>query len=174
MTVESSAPPLVLTLKLARPAFERFDALRRAHFPPERNVIPAHLTLFHALPGGQLAGIRQQLAEICAVAPALPLRFPGPRSLGRGTAIVVESPTLVALRGRLAAGWGGWLSPQDRQGYRPHITVQNKVAPEQARQLQAELAASWEPFEALGQGLLLWRYLGGPWELLEEFGFADV
>ena len=174
MTVESSAQPLILTLELARPAFERFEALRRAHFPPERNFIPAHLTLFHALPGDQLAGIRLKLAEICAATPDVPLRFPALRSLGRGVAVVVDSPALVALRGRLAAAWAGWLSPQDRQGYRPHITVQNKVAPELARQLYAELAASWAPFEALGAGLLLWRYLGEPWELVEEFGFANV
>ncbi len=172
MTVESSAPPLVLTLKLAQPAFERFDALRCAHFPPERNVIPAHLTLFHALPGEHLPAIRQTLAAAQAAAPALPLRFPAPRSLGRGVAIVVDSPALIALRARLAAAWGSWLSAQDRQGYRPHITIQNKVAPEQARLLQAELAGAWVPFETLGEGLLLWRYLGGPWELLEEFRFA--
>ena len=65
------------------------------------------------------------------------------------------------------------LTPQDKAGWRPHITIQNKVAPEQARQLQAKLAASWTPFEALGEGLLLWRYLGGPWELVEEFRFAE-
>lgn len=173
MTVASSAQPLILTLKLAQPAFERFDALRRAHFPPERNVIPAHLTLFHALPAEQLAALRPALAEACASTAPLPLRFVAPRSLGRGVAIVVDSPALSALRGRLAGAWRAWLIPQDRQGYRPHITIQNKVAPEQARQLYAELAASWSPFEALGEGLLLWRYLGGPWQLLEECLFAE-
>ena len=172
MTVESSTMPLILTLKLARPAFERFDALRRAHFPPERNLIPAHLTLFHALPGEQVGPIYHKLAEVSAASPAVPLRFPAPRSLGRGVAIVVEAPALITLRGWLAAAWAGWLSAQDRQGYRPHITVQNKVAPEQARRLYAELAAAWVPCESTGDGLLLWRYLGGPWKLLEEFRFA--
>jgi hypothetical protein len=43
--------PLVLTLGLDAIATARFEALRRAHFPPDRLVVGAHLTLFHALPG---------------------------------------------------------------------------------------------------------------------------
>ena len=58
-----SEAPLILTLRFDGEAFARLDDLRRAHFPPERNQIPAHLTLFHALPGealeevGLLAGV---------------------------------------------------------------------------------------------------------------------
>ena len=33
---------------------ERFDRLRAEHFPPERNHLAAHVTLFHALPGEHL------------------------------------------------------------------------------------------------------------------------
>lgn len=61
--MRSRVPPLILALKLEQPAFERLDALRRAYFPPERNVIPAHLTLFHALPGDQEAAIRETRAR---------------------------------------------------------------------------------------------------------------
>lgn len=165
--------PLILTLRLASPAFERFDALRRAHFPPERNVIPAHLTLFHALPGEREADIGEVLAATCAATAPLALRFPSLRFLGRGVAAEVVSPELLALRGKLAARWDAWLSAQDRQGYRPHITIQNKVSAEQARRLHAELAAAWEPFESTGDGLLLWRYLGGPWELVRDEPFAS-
>ena len=45
--------PLILTLKLDQASFTRLDALRQAHFPPERNWLSAHLTLFHHLPGDQ-------------------------------------------------------------------------------------------------------------------------
>ena len=171
--MQSRIPPLILTLKLEQPAFERLDALRRAHFPPERNVIPAHLTLFHALPGEQAAAIRETLRSLGAVTPALALRFPTLRFLGRGVALEVESRELIGLRRQLASAWSSWLGAQDRQGYRPHITIQNKVAPEQARELYAALTASWEPFGAAGEGLLLWRYLGGPWELVDEQRFLS-
>lgn len=174
MMVPTNLPPLILTLKLGQDAFERFDALRRAHFPPERNHIPAHLTLFHALPGEREADVRRTVAALCAATPVLHLAFPALRFLGRGVAVEVAAPELIALRGRLALFWSEWLSPQDRQGYRPHITVQNKVAPEQARRLYAELGGGWAPFHALGEGLLLWRYLGGPWELAAQAPFAGV
>ena len=43
--------PLILTALLEPDAAARFEAMRRAYFPPARNKTPAHLTLFHALPG---------------------------------------------------------------------------------------------------------------------------
>src|ERR1700712_5017184 len=43
--------PLILTLALHGEDQARFDRLRIAHFPPERNLIPAHITMFHHLPG---------------------------------------------------------------------------------------------------------------------------
>lgn len=168
----SSAPArLILTLKLEHVAFERLDALRRAHFPSERNVIPAHLTLFHALPGDQEPSIQQTLHAFCSETPWLTLHFPSLRFLGRGVAVEVDAPELLAIRRQLATQWSGWLSAQDRQGNRPHITIQNKVPPDQARQLYAELGAGWQPFAASGEGLLLWRYLSRPWELAGAYRF---
>ena len=46
-------PPLILSAVLDAPVQERLDALRRAHFPPERNHLDAHVTLFHHLPGAE-------------------------------------------------------------------------------------------------------------------------
>ena len=68
-------PPLILTLVLDAASQAFFDRLRRQHFPPERNVLDAHLTLFHALDGEQeqaiLADIRSAVEP--AVAPAFAL-----------------------------------------------------------------------------------------------------
>ncbi|WP_245214515.1 2'-5' RNA ligase family protein [Roseomonas indoligenes] len=165
------AAPLILTLRFDDLSFARLDRLRRAHFPPERNHIPAHLTLFHALPGAGRAEIEENLRVACAGTPPIPLRITGTRSLGRGVALEVEGPALVALRRFLASHWREWLTPQDAGGFRPHVTVQNKVAPEAARALQAQMAAGFEPWEARGEGLLLWHYRGGPWEATAEFPF---
>ncbi len=161
---------LILTLGLDEASFARFDTERRAHFPPERNVIPAHLTLFHALRDEE--EVTARLRAVCAATAPLPLRVSGLRSLGRGVAYAIEAPELTRLRRELAAHWQAALSPQDRQGWRPHVTVQNKVAPEAARRLLAELSVRFQPWEARGEGLLLWRYLGGPWEALGEFPFT--
>ena len=165
--------PLILSLKLKNAAFEFFDCLRKQHFPPERNFLPAHVTLFHALPGASETEIRQTLGKIANETALLRLRFPSVRFLGKGVAIEIESPDLIKLRGRLAEIWRENLGNQDLQKYRPHVTVQNKVAPETARELFERLSAEWKSFDSTGEGLLLWRYLNGPWELIEEFDFKS-
>lgn len=164
--------PLILSLMLDHPTFTLLDDLRQRHFPPERNMVPTHVTLFHALPGEQEASIAALLDEIAGATPPLPLALPGVRFLGRGVAVEIEAPGLVALRRRLAHAWQGWLLPQDQQGYRPHATIQNKVAPHVARRLYDELSGTWSQRAGQGLGLLLWRYLGGPWERAGAFPFA--
>ena len=162
--------PLILTLKLDASGFARLDALRRAHFPPAINHLRAHLTLFHHLPGQRLGEVCEALAAAADRAP-FPLGFPGVRSLGRGVAAEVVSAGLLGLRAELAARFRPHLTPQDAQGFRPHVTLQNKVSPETARGLKAELEAGWSAWEGRGEGLLLHRYRGGPWEAEAEFPF---
>ena len=150
---------------------ERFDRLREAHFPPERNYLSAHLTLFHHLPGDREGEIVGEIQEACRGQATIALRASGLLFMGRGVAYKLEAPQLVALRKRLARTWEPFLTRQDQQGLRPHVTVQNKVPPEKARALHAQLEASFSPFEVRGEGLLLWRYLGGPWERVGEYPF---
>lgn len=166
------AQPLILTLALDGESFAYFDRLRRLHYPPERNIVPAHLTLFHQLPGDRAALIKRELTAICQGRTALVLEVTGVRSLGRGVAFSIEAPALQALRRELATEWREWLTPQDEQRFQPHITVQNKVGPREAQALHRELAATFRPFTARGEGLQLWRYLNGPWEPLKTFKFA--
>ncbi|NTU82521.1 MAG: 2'-5' RNA ligase family protein [Chloroflexales bacterium] len=164
--------PLILTLELDPATFAVLNGLRAAHFPPERNLVPAHLTLFHALPGAAVGQITADLVECAAGAAPFALTIAAVRFLGRGVALEVASPALVAQRQELARRWAPWLTPQDRQGYRPHVTIQNKVAPARARQLHDKLAACWQPLQGRGEGLRLWRYRGGPWEPASHFPFA--
>ena len=166
----SGDAPLILALKLDDASFARLDGLRRAHFPAAINHLSAHLTLFHHLPGDRAEEVRNALVAV-ADRPPPPLGFPGVRSLGRGVAAEVVSPELVRLRADLAARFRAHLTPQDAQGFRPHVTVQNKVDPADARALKAELEAGWAPWSGVGEALSLFRYLGGPWKLDAEFPF---
>jgi 2'-5' RNA ligase len=161
--------PLILTVELDPALFAVLDSLRTAHFPPERNLVPAHITLFHALPGAEVGRIADDLAACAAASAPLPLALPAVRFLGRGVALEVVSPGLVALRRSLAQTWAPWLSRQDQQNYRPHVTIQNKVSPEMARRLYDELAPRWQALAGSGEGLCLWHYRGGPWELAARF-----
>lgn len=164
-STEDGRAPLLLTLELAQPAQGVFQSLRERHFPPERNVIPAHVSMFHTLPGIERERIGKRLRaspiEIFAV------RVEAPIPLGRGVAFRLLAPGLLSLRAELARDWAPWLTAQDRQGYRPHVTVQNKVTPEVARHTLARLQDGFTPFRTEGAALRLWRYLGGPWEALD-------
>jgi 2'-5' RNA ligase len=164
--------PLILTARFDSETEAWLEALRRAHFPPERNLIPAHVTLFHALPGEELDAVMAALAREAAATLAGAARIGPPRPLGRGVALEVASPELARLRSRLAREWAPWLTRQDAQGWRPHATVQNKVSSEAARALLARLQAELAPREAMATGLRLWHYRSGPWEAAAEFSFT--
>ena len=163
--------PLILTLALHADDQARFERLRRLHFPPGRNLIPAHVTLFHHLPGPEIEAVRDAIEARCKMPPFL-VSVLGLRFLGRGVAYALESPELTALRAGLAREWDGWLTPQDRQGYRPHVTIQNKASPDAARALHANLQAAFAPFTIRAEGLDLWRYMGGPWEQQSRHPFC--
>lgn len=168
---EPTFAPLILTLKLDAESFAFFDALRVAHFPPERNFLAAHVTLFHHLPGSRIEDIKTDLRDVCGRYQIFSLDFPALRFLGRGTAVEIESAELNRLRDELKNKWDEWLNAQDRQKFKPHVTVQNKVAPEAARSLFNELSAGWTARRGAGVGVELWHYLNGPWKLAGEFAF---
>ena len=99
------------------------------------------------------------------------MRVTGVQPLGRGAAYRLESAELAAVHAELRAAFAGVLTPQDRQPYRPHVTVQNKVDPAVARETVAALRAAFEPAEVRATGLGLWRYAGGPWVELSRHLF---
>lgn len=163
--------PLIVTAKMDADSFDLLDALRRAHFPAERNHLSAHITLFHHLPGEHLDEIEDHLKISASRQYELELHFSAVKFIGRGTIVEIESPPLVSLRNKLANHWSDWLTPQDRQKFVPHVTLQNKVAPEEARHHYAKLKESWQPQSGKTIALQLWHYKGGPWQLANEFHF---
>ncbi|SEM42914.1 2'-5' RNA ligase [Sphingomonas gellani] len=149
-----------------------FDALRREHFPAERNQLDAHLTLFHHLPPSAADELKHRLAGETRGVRAPVARVGGLMSLGRGVAFRIESPELTALRASLAEAFAGLLTPQDAGGWRPHVTIQNKVTPAVARLLLERLQRDFRPREVEIAGIGTWWYRGGPWEPLSRHMFA--
>lgn len=156
--------PLIVTADLPPPLQARADALRRAHFPPERNHLSAHVTLFHALPPSSEGEVRRLLARLAAETPPPPAQLGGIMDLGGGTALRIEAPAMIALRAEIAAHFHGLLSAQDNQRPRLHVTIQNKVARAEARALQSALSATFRAETFAFAALSLHRYRGGPWE----------
>lgn len=167
------ASALIVTAEIAQRDFSWLEGLRRAHYPAERNHVPAHLTIFHALPPSAESELRRRLAEAARAAPPA-ARIAGLMNLGGGVAYRVVSPALDRLREALAAGLHGLLGAQDSGGWRPHVTIQNKVAPKAARVLLAELERGFAERPLAIRGLGLHRYLGGPWETLADFSFRGA
>ncbi|HSP38525.1 MAG TPA: 2'-5' RNA ligase family protein [Frankiaceae bacterium] len=163
-------PPLIVTLDVDAATQEFFDRQRRRHFPPDRNVLGAHVTLFHALPGTRERRVRAVLRELTD-RPGFALQVTGVRSLGRGAAYDLAAPEAGRLWDDIADRFRSELTRQDAQRLRPHVTVANKLSAEAARGVFTELANEFAPFEARATGLSLYRYLGGPWELVESFRF---
>ncbi|TNM67135.1 2'-5' RNA ligase family protein [Streptomyces sp. NP160] len=169
MTDRADARPLVVTLALDEQSQQRLDGLRRAHFPADRNHLPAHVTFFHALPGAEAQRVQEVLAERAAATPAFGARVGEVMRLGRGTALKVVSRELDALHAQLLSRLRSELgddalTAQDRHRLRAHVTVQNKVDPARARALADRLEVEVAPWHARAAALELWRYDGGPWE----------
>ena len=165
------ADPVVVTARLDPQATARFQAWRDALFPPGRTQVAAHLTLFHRLPGEALPAIAAAVAER-APAGEIDGLAASPRFLGRGLAVDIEAPALVSLHTALARAWSPWLTPQDRQRFRPHVTLQNKADPAAARKAFAAFSADFVPFPLRIEGIDLFVYRGGPWEPAGAVSFA--
>ncbi|ALJ12240.1 2'-5' RNA ligase family protein [Sphingopyxis macrogoltabida] len=141
-----------------------FDALRTAHFPPDRNHLAAHITLFHQLPPSCLDELTRLIRAIAADTPPPAASLREVYSLGGGVAFRIDSASLLAIRDRIADHFFGALTAQDRGMPRLHITVQNKVTASEAKALLARLTEDFRPRPLAIAGLAAHHYRGGPWE----------
>ena len=162
---------LIVTALLDETSQARFDQERQRYFPVPINFLSAHVTLFHALPGEERESVAHTLSVVCSAHQPAAFETRGLRFLGRGVAYDLHMPEIGAVHAKLAVLWRDWLTPQDRQGFRPHVTVQNKVSPVSARALLEELQAAYVPWQGEVPGLALWRYDGGPWTPIMQAPF---
>jgi hypothetical protein len=170
--IMSPSAPIIITAQIGKGDQAWADALRKAHFPPERNFLSAHITMFHHLPPAYLPEIKARIAALARECPPPPAMLSEVMLLGRGVAFRIDSPELLAMRDELAEGFTGLMTPQDQARPRLHITVQNKVEPPVAKALHANLAACFEPRPLAITGLSAYYYRGGPWEDIQSWSFS--
>lgn len=163
--------PLIVTAELGAADFAFFERLRRQYFPPERNKISAHLTIFHALPASLEPELRQRLTQIASEEPPLKAVVSGLMNLGGGVAFRLVSDALDSIRSELAEAFRGQLTMQDQGGWRPHVTVQNKVTSSVAVATMKQLEADVAPRPVTIAGLAYHHYEGGPWRAGRTFPF---
>jgi 2'-5' RNA ligase len=169
--LRGASAPFVLTLEMDGEAFAAFDALRREHYAPERNLVPAHVTLFHRLPAERAREIRLLLTKLASAERPIDVEVGEAKVLQSGVAIFLDSPRLHALRERLAGEWWPWLEARDQAGFRPHVTIRTTESEAEARRTRESLGRGVLPRRLRGLGLHLWRYRDGPWESDRLFRF---
>ena len=153
--------PIIITLQLDAKSAAFFQAQREQYFPKQINYTGAHLTLFHNLPGAKFDAVLEAIGRACTARPAFELTVAGVMKLGRGVAYKFKSDILMSLRADLARAFAPLLVGQDREEFRPHLTIQNKVAPHEAGALFDHLNAEFTVFSATAEGIQLWSYEGG-------------
>ena len=169
------ARPFILTAALP-PAIQGWaQGLRQAHYPPERNHLHAHVTMFHSFAPSLLDELKTFLPRITNEFAPPQGQVSGIMDLGTGTAIALSADPLLSLRQLIAEHFHGSLTDQDRYEPRPHITIQNKVTKREARALQSQLTLEVELKQDDGPftfpALELHLYRDGPWELVKRQAF---
>ena len=160
---------MILTLGFDSRSFARLAAERERHFPPARNFIQVHVTLFQQLADHAHLRLLADLAAEASTVPVLTFEATGIVDFGGGAAIEVACPSARELQTRLRRRWSDILTPGDDRPRQLHVTVQNKVYRDTARKTQAALRAGFTPWQGLFDRLLLWHYRGGPWEPAKTF-----
>ncbi len=168
MTVATA--PIIVTAELGKVDRAWADALRRRHYPPERNQLSAHLTLFYHLPPSIEEELRAALKG-WGSDPKPVATIDRAYSLGAGVALGIVSADLQAIWADLARRFERCLIPQDQHPPRLHITIQNKVEPAVARATLNEVQASLTPRPIEITALACWHYRGGPWSLISRHAF---
>ena len=164
------AGPLIVTAEFAPDDYAWLEGLRRAHYPFDQNRVPVHLTMFQGLPPSAVDEVRHQLA-IHSAAPPPRASLAGLMNLSSGVAFRVASDELETIRDAIAGHFHGSLCAPDAAGWRPHITIQNKVPAREAKALLDRLAADFTPRPLGVCGLSVHRYRGGPWETVGAYKF---
>jgi hypothetical protein len=126
--------------------------------------------MFHALPPSAEGEVRSTLSRLSSEPPPR-ASIEGLMDLGGGVAFRIVSPDLDRIRRGLAQDFHGLLGAQDIGGWRPHVTIQNKVPASEARALVAKLERDFRSHPLSVVGIGLYRYLGGPWETLATYSF---
>lgn len=164
------AGPLIVTAEFSASDFSWLEGLRRANYPAELNRVPAHLTMFQGLPPSAVAEVKDQLARHTS-GPRPQATVAGLMNLGRGVAFRIVSGGLDLIRDSIADHFHGLLSAPDAGGWRPHVTIQNKVTPPEAKALIAAIERDFRPRPLEIAALSVHRYRGGPWETLATYRF---
>lgn len=163
--------PFIVTAELPVDVFSWANGLRAEHFPPERNFLKAHVTLFHSFAPSLRDELPRFLTRMAGEFAPPSAELTGLMDLGSGTALDIRSPPMLAVRQLIADHFWDMLTKQDQGGKRLHITIQNKVPRGEVLALQTELAPRLVPRRFAFTGLGLHLYRNPHWEAVGTWKF---
>ncbi|KAM0795985.1 hypothetical protein BDR22DRAFT_812690 [Usnea florida] len=170
-TAQEEEESYILALHTDPEHHKRVTALRTQYFPPKLNKLSAHIALFRALPGSQLATIQADIVAVAEKQQSFPIATGKAFLLGHGVAIDANVPPARGIYNELKDRWEGFLSKQDKS-FKAHYTIQNKVEDGVPQRTLEELQKTFEGSQGHVDGLSLYRYDRGYWRHTKNFMFS--
>ena len=184
----STEPVYVLTLLTASKLEGTMNALRKKYYAPYLNRLPAHLTLFHALPKSKLEdSVIPTMTSVAAKTSPYLIHAAKATRMPRGVLVHAHHISPVNwtrnIHCEMRTAWWEFLSKQDRGKVQLHWTVMNKeqdqakvgkAATEIEAMLKEKAARleTWGELQGSVEGLVLWRYDNGEWKEPRKFWFG--
>lgn len=169
-TTQEGEDSYLLALHTDAEHHKRVTALRTQYFPPKLNKLSAHIALFRALPGSQLATIEADISAAAEKQQTFPIATGKGYLLGHGVAIDANAPPARGIYNGLKEKWEDFLSKQDKS-FKAHYTIQNKVEDGVPQRTLEELQKNFEGSRGQVDGLSLYRYDRGHWRHMKDFMF---
>ena len=169
-TTQEEEDSYVLALHTDLEHHKCVTAIRTQYFPPKLNKLSAHIALFRALPGSQLALIEADISAAAEKQQSFPIATGKAYLLGHGVAIDADAPSAKGIYNGLKEKWDGFLSKQDKS-FKAHYTIQNKVENGVPQRTLDELQKNFKGSQGQVDGLSLYRYDRGYWRHTKDFMF---
>ena len=169
-TAQEEEDSYILALHTDHEHHKRITALRTQYFPPKLNKLSAHVALFRALPGSQLAVIEADVSAAAEKRQPFPIATGKAYLLSHGVAIDANVPLAREIYNGLREKWGDFLSKQDKS-FKAHYTIQNKVEAGVPQKTLDELERNFQGSQGQVDGLSMFRYDRGYWRHTKDFMF---
>ncbi|KAL8716224.1 MAG: hypothetical protein Q9220_000129 [cf. Caloplaca sp. 1 TL-2023] len=170
-TAHTESETYILTLTTDPAHHKAVTALRQKHFPPRLNKLSAHIALFRALPGSELAIIKPAIEDLVHQSHPFPISTGKPFRLSHGVGLEAHVEPAKQIYDTLKRQWAGFLSKQD-QSFKPHYTIQNKAEEGVPEKTIEEVRQSFPGSGGMVTGLSLYLYDRGFWRMEKTYPFV--
>jgi len=162
----------VLTLRTTDDIAQQMQTLRRRWFPADRLKVPAHVTLFHALPESRLPQVEDLITDLARHTPQFEISTGHVQRMRKGVLVNIREGDVDVhyLFATMRDAFMPWLMEQDKW-CKAHWTIQNKE--EDQDRVEDAFWDTQRVGTVLGwaTGFTLWNYNDGHWLKEKDYDF---